>query len=461
LDTSIALPNDREPEPLSHDRQLELLSEARALIARARTVPEAKDIRDKMQAIERYYRQQQDAEDAALDAGELKLRAERKLGELLAGTVVARGNHSPGVSGSQRSLPDGIEPIQSHRWQRAASVPERDFEEHLRHCRESGEMTASPLYQLARQRDREARRAGRRKARGRAAAGADDDRCRVEEAECLDFFARQPADSIDLVFGSPQYEDARLYLEDGEDQGIALDRDAWVALMVEVYKAALRCCTGLVAFVVDGRTKDYRWSCSPARLITALDDAGICLRKPPIFERVGIPGSGGPDWLRNDYELVVCATRGGELPWSDNTAMGAPPKFGPGGDPSHRTADGSRVNRAGLGATRGRVNGDPINGYAYHPPDLANPGNVIRCKVGGGNMGDPLCHDNEAPFPEELARFFVRSFCPPGGLVCDPFCGSGTTLAVAVAEGRRATGCDRRRSQVELTRQRLAAAAGA
>jgi hypothetical protein len=29
-----------------------------------------------------------------------------------------------------------------------------------------------------------------------------------------------------------------------------------VAWMVEVYKAALRACKGLVAFVVEGRTKD-------------------------------------------------------------------------------------------------------------------------------------------------------------------------------------------------------------
>jgi DNA modification methylase len=61
----------------------------------------------------------------------------------------------------------------------------------------------------------------------------------------------------------------------------------------------------------------------------------------------------------------------------------------------------------------------------------------------------------EAPFAEDLAEFFVRSFCPPGGVVCDPFCGSGTTLKVAVACGGRALGCDVRPSQVELTRRRV------
>jgi hypothetical protein len=308
----------------------------------------------------------------------------------------------------------------------------------------------------------------RKKARADEPADVNGDRYHVEQADCLPFLAEQPPDSIDLVFGSPPYEDARLYLEGGKNLGVARDRDAWVSWMVEVYKAALVCCKGLVAFVVEGRTKNYEWSASPARLIVALQDAGVAVRKPPIYKRVGIPGSGGPDWLRNDYEFIVCATRGGPLPWDDNTAMGEAPKFGPGGEISHRTQDGRRVNRIytdrdasqeernNVGPHRARRKRRREAGKGYVPPERCNPGNVIDCgAVGGGNMGNGICHENEAPFPESLAKFFVLSFCPPGGLVCDPFCGSGTTLAVAVEERRRATGCDLRASQVRLTRRRL------
>jgi 2-polyprenyl-3-methyl-5-hydroxy-6-metoxy-1,4-benzoquinol methylase len=94
------------------------------------------------------------------------------------------------------------------------------------------------------------------------------------------------------------------------------------------------------------------------------------------------------------------------------------------------------------------------NGYTV--PVKANPGNVIKCLVGGGVMGSKLVHDNEAPFPEKLAEFFIRSFCPPGGTVLDPFCGSGTTLKVALANGRSAIGIDIRKSQIELTKRRIA-----
>ena len=63
--------------------------------------------------------------------------------------------------------------------------------------------------------------------------------------------------------------------------------------MVEVYRAALRVCKGLVAFVVEGRTENYSYSAGPLLLAADLRRAGITLRKPPIYKRSGIPGSGG------------------------------------------------------------------------------------------------------------------------------------------------------------------------
>jgi ParB-like chromosome segregation protein Spo0J len=279
----------------------------------------------------------------------------------------------------------------------------------------------------------------------------------VVQADCLDWLPGLPEKSVDLFFFSPPYEAARTY---GID--FALSGEEWVAWMARVFRACLGACKGLVACVCEGQTRDYRWSAAPALLMADLHRAGICLRKPPAYKRVGIPGSGGREWLRNDYEFIVCATPGGRLPWADNTAMGHEPKYQPGGPMSHRTADGRRVNgryhapdsgkRKQEGPHRTRQDG----GYPYIPPERANPGNVIDCgAVGGGNIGDDLAHQNEAPFPEQLAEFFVRSFCPAGGLVCDPFCGSGTTAAVALRCGRRFKGCDVRHDQVELTRARI------
>lgn len=261
---------------------------------------------------------------------------------------------------------------------------------------------------------------------------------KLHRADCLEWLDSQPPNSYDLVFGSPPYPGARDY-----GIGFDLEGEAWVEWMSQVVKSSLRVCRGLVLFVIDGHTRKYRWSAEPALLMADLHRAGVVLRKPPVYLRAGIPGSGGPDWLSNGYEPIVACTNGGRLPWADPTAMGHPPKYKPGGEPSYRLRDGRRANDR------------PRKPYA--PPKLANPGNVIKCSVGGGHLGSDFAHKNEAPFPEALAEFFIRSFCPPGGRVLDPFCGSGTTLAVADRLGRESVGVDIRQSQIDLSRARLEA----
>lgn len=63
--------------------QLVLLDEARSRLAKVASVDEAKSIRDKAAAMEHYARQQKGALDAANKASEIKVRAERRIGELL------------------------------------------------------------------------------------------------------------------------------------------------------------------------------------------------------------------------------------------------------------------------------------------------------------------------------------------------------------------------------------------
>lgn len=275
---------------------------------------------------------------------------------------------------------------------------------------------------------------------------ANDIAIDLRHGNCLEVMRSMPDASVDLVFCSPPYEAARTY-----GIGFALRGQAWVDWAVERYVECLRVSRGLVAWVVEGQTKQFRWTATPALLMADLHRRGVKLRKPPVYMRVGIPGSGGPDWFRNDYEFIVCASHG-KLPWSDNTACGHPPKWAPGGTPSHRLPNGRRVN---LLHTKTMAD-ESKSVQGYRPPRLANPGNVIRCHGGGGQMGHELAHENEAPFPLSLAERFILSFCPPGGTVLDPFIGSGTTAHAAVKHGRRCIGIDVRESQINLTRRRLA-----
>jgi site-specific DNA-methyltransferase (adenine-specific) len=57
--------------------------------------------------------------------------------------------------------------------------------------------------------------------------------------------------------------------------------------------------------------------------------------------------------------------------------------------------------------------------------------------------------------PIALMRYLCRLVTPPGGVVLDPFAGSGTTLQAAVEEGFRAIGIEREAEYVADIRRRL------
>lgn len=281
----------------------------------------------------------------------------------------------------------------------------------------------------------------------------------VEACDVLEYLNALPPDSVDLVVTSPPYGDLRSYGIEFKKSG-----EAWVEWMTQVATALSAVCKGLVAINCSGVTSTHSYDCAPELLTADLKRKGYTFRKGCIFHRWGTPG-GAKDWWRNNWENVICLVRPGLLPYANLQAVGKPPKYKPGGKMSNRQKNGERAAPD-----------------AYVPPKIANPGNVvqqtysaeqvskllddrlggkiehtdfIQCVVGGGHMGSKLAHENEAPFPESLVYPFVATYCPPGGLVLDPFCGSGTTGAVALNHQRRFLGCDVRQSQVELTRRRL------
>jgi len=58
--------------------------------------------------------------------------------------------------------------------------------------------------------------------------------------------------------------------------------------------------------------------------------------------------------------------------------------------------------------------------------------------------------------PTELMRHLVRLVTPPGGLVLDPFMGSGSTGKAAILEGARFAGCDLDPAYLEIAAARIA-----
>ncbi|MGF6877389.1 hypothetical protein [Paraburkholderia sp. MM5477-R1] len=98
-------------------------------IAECAAIDEVKDLRDKAVALEVYAKQAQNF-DAERQAQEVRVRAERRAGELLKAMTKARGGQPYQATGQStgpvgQTLADhGITKNQSSQWQQLADVPQ-------------------------------------------------------------------------------------------------------------------------------------------------------------------------------------------------------------------------------------------------------------------------------------------------------------------------------------------------
>ena len=130
---------DNKLIPFRSSKQTNILTHfdrARQELELAATVDEVKRIRDQAEALRQYARQQKLSLEMQNRCAEIKLRAERRAGDLL----VDMEKHPPGPSSRDRShrgtdpprLVDlGISKNQSSRWQLISSIPEEQFEDRV------------------------------------------------------------------------------------------------------------------------------------------------------------------------------------------------------------------------------------------------------------------------------------------------------------------------------------------
>lgn len=90
---------------------------------------------------------------------------------------------------------------------------------------------------------------------------------------------------------------------------------------------------------------------------------------------------------------------------------------------------------------------------------IAKPGFMVRKEANYGDVWRvPFETDtpHPAPFPVEIPKRCIKAGCPPGGVVLDPFMGSGSTAVAARDTGRYYIGCDLSLKYVEQAKRRLA-----
>ena len=96
----------------------------------------------------------------------------------------------------------------------------------------------------------------------------------------------------------------------------------------------------------------------------------------------------------------------------------------------------------------GQVTGGRVEGSA----GLDSP------RSGAGRRRDETRNVHPTVKPTDLMRYLCRLVTPPGGLVLDPFVGSGSTGRGAVLEGFRFVGIEREAEYVEIAKARIDAA---
>lgn len=128
-------------------------NKAKQAIIEAKTIDEVKEIRDKAQAMQAYAKQIGESLEMQNNIAEIKIRAERRAGEMLRETERQKPGEyqrSHDVTVAPKLSNIGVTKSQSSRWQATASLPEEIFEEHIAEIKtDKKELTSAGVTRLA------------------------------------------------------------------------------------------------------------------------------------------------------------------------------------------------------------------------------------------------------------------------------------------------------------------------
>jgi len=258
-------------------------------------------------------------------------------------------------------------------------------------------------------------------------AGTPPMEARIEQADWLDFTPTLPDASVDLLYADPPFNTGkrRTGRAGAYDDAWPSPREwsAWLRERLEAALPKLRP-TACLLLHVDWRTSHH------ARFL--LDE----LLGPDRFVNhlvwaYGLGGSSPRRFARKHDDILFYALH------PDRYFF----------DPPLVPATSRRMNGKLKKATSVlRLDPTPLD--SSDVLDIPAINNMARERVGWPTQK-----------PLALLELLVRACCPPGGVVLDPCCGSGTTLVAAARAGRTGIGCDINPEAVEVARRRLAEAA--
>lgn len=274
----------------------------------------------------------------------------------------------------------------------------------------------------------------------------------LHHGDCLDLLPTLPRASVQLVVTSPPYAMMRA----SQYGGVAPeDYPAWWMEVMAGIDHVLAPGGSVVINWQAGRRNGAKLSWD-VRSLVAMLDAGWVQRDEYCWDKMcPVPGRYRFAFACG-WERVLHMTRAGEDPhaWHRERVriFRMPDKSV---RPDERRGDGGsgwQVNRHQSGGYQ--APGGRQSSAAWHAADHglrmgpgddrhveAYPTNVLR--IAKHSVSSLPVGNHPAVFPPGLPIFYIRLLSEPGDTVLDPFAGSGTTLAAAVEEGRRAIGIEK------------------
>jgi site-specific DNA-methyltransferase (adenine-specific) len=171
----------------------------------------------------------------------------------------------------------------------------------------------------------------------------------------------------------------------------------------------------------------------PYRFAIEMVDRGWILRNIIIWHKPNCMPSSVKDRFTVDFEPVFFFVKSRKYWFEqqyDEQSKTSHPRFAQGiTEPPPSKENSKEANRPGYKDWR-----------KYTPVHKLPQGRNRRCVWTISTQPYPESHF--ATFPEALIEPMIRAGCPKGGIVLDPFCGSGTTMRVAESLQKEAIGID-------------------
>jgi DNA modification methylase len=188
----------------------------------------------------------------------------------------------------------------------------------------------------------------------------------------------------------------------------------------------------------------------PWRVAFALQADGWRLRNDIIWNKPNIMPGSATDRLTKAHEYLFLFSKSARY-YFDQEAIQEPAAFD--GRKKTLTSDGQKY--AGFTEAR-ETKAGRIHRCERWPTE--RDGVKYRNKRDVWSINTtPYGKSHYATYPEGLVEPCVLAGCPAGGLVFDPFCGSGTTGAVAIRLRRSFLGVEIKPAYIRLAMNRLAA----